>query len=109
MSLTVHPRSYNAHPMGMVISTVTAMSTFHPEANPALAGQDVYKDEVVRNKQIHRILGTMPTIAAYAYRHRIGRPYVDPSQAGLTYCENFLYMLDKLSNPAYKPNAKLAK
>jgi len=100
---------YNAHPMGMVISTVTAMSTFHPEANPALAGQDVYKSEAVRNKQIHRILGTMPTIAAYAYRHRIGRPYVDPSQAGLTYCENFLYMLDKLSNPSYRPNAKLAK
>ena len=64
---------YDAHPMGMVISTITAMSTFHPEANPALAGQNVYNDDRVRNKQIHRILGTIPTISAFAYRQRIGR------------------------------------
>src|SRR4051812_45453599 len=61
---------YNAHPMGMFIATVSSMSTLHPEANPALAGQDVYKSVKLRNKQIHRILGTMPTIAAFAYRHR---------------------------------------
>ena len=57
----------------MVISTITAMSTFHPEANPALTNQDVYKDEKLRNKQIHRLLGSVPTISAFAYRHRIGR------------------------------------
>jgi citrate synthase len=99
---------YDAHPMGMVISAVSAMSTYHPEANPALVGQNVYNDINVRNKQVHRILGTMPTIAAYAYRHRIGRPYVNPSSS-LTYTENFLYMLDKLSNKEYKPHPRLAR
>jgi citrate synthase len=100
---------YDSHPMGMVISTITAMSTFHPEANPALRGQSIYNDERVRNKQVHRILGTMPTIAAYAYRHRIGRHYVEPSTANLTYCENFLYMLDRLSNVNYRPHPRLAR
>ncbi len=100
---------YDAHPMGMVISTVNAMSTFHPEANPALAGQAVYKQKTLRNKQIHRILGTMTTIAAFAYRHRIGRPYVNPSSGNLSYTENFLYMLDKLSNTSYRPHPELAR
>jgi citrate synthase len=99
---------YDAHPMGMVIATITAMSTFHPEANPALASQNVYDNEKMRNKQIHRILGTMPTIAAYAYRHRIGRPLVDP-QSNMSYCENFMFMLDKLSNPNYRPHPRLAR
>ena len=49
---------------GNVYSTMAAMSTMHPSANPALAGQDVYKDEKIRNKQIHRLLGCAPTIAA---------------------------------------------
>jgi len=99
---------YDSHPMGMIISTLAAMSTFHPEANPALQGQNVYDDKVLRNKQIHRIIGTMPTIAAYAYRHRIGRPYVDPGQ-GLGYAENFLYMIDKYSHENYKPHPVLVK
>eukprot|EP00475_Leptophrys_vorax_P023660 TRINITY_DN3241_c0_g1_i4.p1 TRINITY_DN3241_c0_g1~~TRINITY_DN3241_c0_g1_i4.p1 ORF type:complete len:413 (-),score=124.22 TRINITY_DN3241_c0_g1_i4:74-1312(-) len=100
---------FNSHPMGMLISTVAAMSTLHPEANPALAGQDIYKSIDVRNKQIHRIIGTIPTIAAFAYRHRIGRPYVNPSYNNLSYCENFMYMLDQLSNPNYKPHPRLAR
>lgn len=102
---------YDAHPMGMLISSVSSMSTFHPEANPALAGQDVYNDITLRNKQIHRIIGTIPTIAAYAYRHRIGRPFVDPVDIneGLTYAENFMYMLDKLSHKNYKPHPRLAR
>jgi citrate synthase len=100
---------YNSHPMGMLISSVAALSTLHPEANPALAGQEIYKSLDVRNKQIHRILGTMPTIAAFAYRHRIGRPYVNPSYNSLSYCENFMFMLDQLSNPNYRPHPKLAK
>jgi citrate synthase len=100
---------YDAHPMGMVISTITAMSTFHPEANPALTTQDVYKDEKLRNKQVHRLLGTVPTISAFAYRHRIGRPLVNPAGKNLSYCENFLYMLDKLSHVNYKPHPKLAR
>jgi citrate synthase len=102
---------YDAHPMGMLISSVSAMSTFHPEANPCLAGQDVYNDIELRNKQIHRILGTIATVAAFAYRHRIGRPYVDPAPAesGFSYPEGFLFMLDKMSQPDYKPHPRLAR
>jgi citrate synthase len=102
---------YNAHPMGMVISAVAAMGTFYPEANPSLAGQDIYKDLDVRQKQIHRMLGTMPTIAAHAYRHRIGRPFVDPAppERRYSYAENFLYMLDRMGHTHYKPNPRLAK
>lgn len=100
---------YDAHPMGMVISTVAAMSTLHPEANPALAGQSVYDDRVLRNKQIHRMVGTIPTIAAHAYRQRIGRHYVSPSHHDLSYTENFLYMMDQMSNPDYRPHPVLAK
>lgn len=99
---------FNAHPMGMLMTTISAMSTFHPEANPSLAGQDVYNDKKMRNKQIHRMLGTMPTLAAFAYRHRIGRPYENPSP-DLGYTENFLYMLDKLNHKDYKPHPKLSK
>lgn len=99
---------YNAHPMGMMVSTMAAMSTLHPEANPALAGQQCYNDLRLRNKQIHRILGTIPTLAAFAYRHRIGRPYNNPAE-GLGYSENFLYMLDKLSHVDYKPHPTLAR
>lgn len=102
---------YDAHPMGVLVSSLAAMSTFHPEANPALAGSDIYKDKESRNKQIHRLVGTLPTIAAFAYRHRAGRPYVDPAPAArnLTYTENFMYMLDKLSDEPYTPNPRLAK
>jgi citrate synthase len=99
---------YNAHPMGMLVSSVAAMSTFHPEANPALSGQNVYDSKALRNKQIHRLLGNMPTIAAYSYRHRIGRPLVDPIE-GLNYTENFLYMMDKLGHINYRPHPTLAR
>mgnify|MGYP000738807590 CR=1 FL=1 len=55
--------NYDAHPMGMFISSMAAMSTFHPEANPALHGADLFiKDEKLRNKQIVRILGKAATI-----------------------------------------------
>ena len=69
---------YDAHPMGMLVSTLAAVSTLHPEANPALAGEKVYNDKKIRNKQIHRLLGNVPTLAANAYRHRIGRSYNKP-------------------------------
>jgi len=99
---------YDAHPMGMLVSTVAAISTFHPEANPALAGQNVYDDKKSRNKQIHRMLGIIPTIAANSYRHRIGRSYNKP-QSHLGYVENFLYMLDHLQEAKYKPHPKLVR
>lgn len=101
---------YDAHPMGMLATTVCALGTLQPGANPALAGQDVYQDKKLRNKQLHRLIGSMPTMAAFAYRHRMGKPYVaPPSHLKLTYAENFLYMLDKLTNSNYMPNKKLAK
>jgi len=100
---------YDAHPMGMLITTISSLGTVHPEANPALAGQDVYSSQTVRNKQIHRLIGCMPTLASFAYRHRMGRPYVYSSHNNLSYTEQFLYMIDKYSNPDYKPHPELAK
>jgi len=101
---------YDAHPMGMMMSAIAALGTFHPEANPALAGQSVYNNKLMRNKQIYRLIGVMPTIAAFAYRHRIGRPYVDPDTTGrLSYEENYLYMLDNLGDSNYTPHPVLAK
>jgi citrate synthase len=85
------------------------LGTVHPEANPALSGQQVYKDVEVRNKQIHRIIGTVPTMSAFAYRHRMGRPYSYPSHHDLGYAENFLFMMDRYSNPNYKPHPVLTK
>lgn len=72
------------------------MSTFHPEANPSLAGTNIYLESKggtkIINKQIKRIIGKATTIAANAYRHRIGRDF-NPPQNNLGYAENFLYML----------------
>ena len=64
---------YDAHPMGMLATTVCAMGTIQSDANPALRGQDVYNDKNLRNKQLHRLIGSMPTMAAFAYRHRMGK------------------------------------
>merc|ERR1719232_2008383 len=84
---------YDAHPMGMLATMFAAIGTKQPEANPALAGQSVYNDPMMRNKQIHRIVGIVPTVAAYCYRHRMGRPFVNPSHQKMSYTENFMYML----------------
>eukprot|EP00029_Vermamoeba_vermiformis_P005842 TRINITY_DN2139_c0_g1_i1.p1 TRINITY_DN2139_c0_g1~~TRINITY_DN2139_c0_g1_i1.p1 ORF type:complete len:506 (-),score=168.70 TRINITY_DN2139_c0_g1_i1:120-1637(-) len=99
---------YDAHPMGILISSISAMGTFYPDANPALQGSDLYQDPAMRNKQIFRILGKIPTIAACAYRHRIGRPYNNPVNY-LSYVENFMYMLDRLSENNYRPHPVLAR
>ncbi|ORZ40660.1 citrate synthase family member [Catenaria anguillulae PL171] len=99
---------YDAHPMGMLVSAVAALETFHPEASTDLQGDHIYSSDALRNKQIFRLLGKMPTIAACAYRHRIGRPYNYPKN-GLGYTENFLYMLDSLGETDYKPNPVLAR
>ncbi|KAL5034734.1 citrate (Si)-synthase [Batrachochytrium dendrobatidis JEL423] len=98
---------YDAHPMGMLVSAIAAMSTFHPEASTALCGEDIYENESMVNKQIFRCLGKLPTLAACAYRHRIGRSYNTPSNE-LEYTENFLYMLDRLSETNYTPHPQLA-
>lgn len=100
--------SYDAHPMGMLISSIAALSTFYPEANSALQGEQVFQNAKLRNKQIFRIIGKLPTIAACAYRHRIGRPYNQPSEL-LSYTENFLNMLDRLSERNHYPNVVLSR
>lgn len=87
---------YDAHPMGMLVSTVGALSTFYPEAK-------AIKDPVIRRKQIHRLIAKMPTIAAFAYRHSIGLPYAYPDN-DLSYTGNFLNMLFKMTEVKYKPN-----
>lgn len=93
---------YDAHPMAMITSSFAAMGSLFPEQNPALAGQDIYKSADVRNKQIARIIGAGPTLAAMGYRHRLGRPMVVPNPS-LSYTENFLYMLDVMGEgPNYK-------
>jgi len=92
---------YDAHPMGILISSVAAMSTFHAEARNV-------DDPEVREKQIWRILGKLPTIAAFAYRVRIGRPhnYPDISRG---YAGNFLYMLDYMNERDYEVPPALSR
>lgn len=108
LSELMHSFRYDAHPMGMLVSSVAAMGTFYPDANPALQGTDVMNSKQVVFKQIVRLIGKMPTIAAYAYRHRIGRPFNAPDSS-LSYTENFLAMLDRLQEPSYRPNPRLAR
>jgi len=92
---------YDAHPMGILISSVAAMSTFHAEARNV-------NDPEIREKQIWRILGKLPTIAAFAYRVRIGRPhnYPDISRG---YAGNFLYMLDYMNEHDYEVHPALSR
>ena len=92
---------YDAHPMGILISTVAALSTFYPES------KDI-RNEAVRHDQIHRLIAKMPTIAALAYRHSEGSPYTYPDN-DLSYCGNFLRMMFKMTERNYKPNPILEK
>jgi citrate synthase len=87
---------YDAHPMGMFISTVAALSTFYPESNQV-------RNPGVRLKQIHRLIAKVPTIAAFSYRHNRGLPYVYPDN-DLSYTGNFLSMLDKMTQAKYQPD-----
>ena len=100
---------YDAHPMGILVAMLSAVSTFYPDSNPALqGGAGVYKDQGVMNKQIYRLLGKMPTLAANSYRHRMGREFNMPSSK-LGYVENFLYMMDRLNESDYRPHPKLVR
>jgi citrate synthase len=85
---------YDAHPMGVFLSTVGAFSTFYPDAKKIF-------DEESRKKQIHRLIAKVPTIAAYAYRHSIGRPYVYPDN-DLSFTGNFLNMLFRMTELKYQ-------
>lgn len=92
---------YDAHPMGMVISAVAALSTFYPDA------RNVF-DEDSRRKQTWRLIGKMPTMAAFAYRHSLGMPYVYPDN-DLSYPGNFLNMIFRTTELQYRPNPTLER
>ena len=92
---------YDAHPMGILMSTVAALATFYPEAHNIA-------DPKCRRKQIVRLIGKMPTLAAYAYRHRLGMPYVYPDPE-LGYTQNYMNMLWRRTEPRYAANPVLAR
>ena len=92
---------HDAHPMGMFISTVAALSTFYPDANKV-------DDAENRLAQIKRLIAKVPTIAAFSYRHHRGLPYVYPDN-DLTYTGNFLNMMFKMTEAKYKPNRALER
>jgi citrate synthase len=92
---------YDAHPMGMVISTIAALSTFYHDA------KDIF-NPASRRKQMYRLIGKMPTIAAFSYRHTLGMPYVYPDN-DLSYPGNVLNMLFRTSETRYRPNPTLER
>ena len=92
---------YDAHPMGIFLSTVGALSTFYPDAKHIF-------DKTSRLRQTHRLIAKVPSIAAYAYRHSIGRPYVYPDN-DLSFAGNFLNMLFKMTELKYQPNPVLTR
>jgi citrate synthase len=92
---------YDAHPMGMLISTIAGLSTFYPDAKHIF-------DAESRKKQTYRLIGKMPTLAAFAYRHTLGMPYVYPDNE-LSYTGNFLNMLFRTSETRYRPNPTLER
>jgi len=92
---------YDAHPMGMLISTIAALSTFYPDA------KNIF-DAESRRKQTYRLIGKMPTLAAFAYRHSLGMPYSYPDNE-LSYPGNFLNMLFKTTELKYRPNPTLER
>ncbi len=92
---------HDAHPLGMFISVVAALSTFYPEAREV-------QDADNRLYQILRLIAKVPTIAAFSYRHNRGLPYVYPDN-DLSYTGNFLSMMFKLGGSRYKPNPILER
>ncbi len=124
---------YNAHPTSMLIALLAATSTLHPESNPALMGETLYKSgphenklesypikatspttepseavrDFVRDKQIYRMIGKISTLTAAVYRHRLGRPYNEPKSDARSYAENLLYMIDKLNEVDFQPDPVL--
>jgi citrate synthase len=90
---------HDAHPMGILVGTVGALSTFYPEAKN-------FADPVNRRLQMARLIAKMPTLAAFASRHSRGLPYVYPNNE-FSYAGNFLNMMWRMSEPKYEPNATL--
>src|ERR1700704_2194090 len=92
---------YDAHPMGIFLSTVGALSTFYPDAKQIF-------DKNSRLRQTQRLIAKVPSIAAYAFRHSIGRPYIYPDN-DLSFTGNFLNMLFRMTELKYQPNPVLVK
>ena len=92
---------HEAHPMGVLISTVGALSTFYPEAKKIFNIKS-------RQDQTYRLISKMPTLAAFAYRHSLGLPYSYPDN-DLSYTGNFLNMMFKMTELKYKPNPVLER
>jgi citrate synthase len=92
---------YDAHPMGMLVASVGALSTFYPDASRI-------RDEGVRDIQIIRLLAKMPTLAAFAFRHNMGQPYVYPDN-DLGYAGNFLSMMYRMTELKYQPDPRLER
>ncbi len=92
---------YDAHPMGIFLSTLGALSTFYPDA------KQIFNEESKRKQRL-RLIAKVPSIAAYAYRHSIGRPYVYPDN-DLSFTGNFLNMLFKMTELKYQPSRVLER
>ena len=92
---------YDAHPMGMLVASTGALSTFYPEAAQV-------DDEQIRQQQIVRLIAKMPTLAAFAFRHSHGQPYVYPDN-NLSYTGNFLSMLYKMTEISYQHDPRLER
>ena len=92
---------YDAHPMGMLVSAVAALSTFYPDA------KDIF-DPSLRHKQIIRLIAKMPTLAAAAHRFSVGMPFVYPDNS-LDFTSNFLSMMWKVAEPRFEADPVLAK
>jgi len=90
---------HDAHPMSMLVSSIAALSTFYPDAK-------VNRDGGHRELQIYRLMAKVPTLAAFAYRHRLGQPYVYPDN-DLAYVANFLNMVRRATELKYKPEPTL--
>ena len=92
---------YDAHPMGMLLATVGALSTFYPTSKDIRDDRERYISTV-------RLIAKMPTLAAFAYRHQLGLPYVYPDN-DLDYPSNFLSMLFRMTEPRYEPDHRLVR
>jgi citrate synthase len=92
---------HDAHPMGILVGTVGALSTFYPDA------KDIFSPEC-RQKQVYRLIAKMPTLAAFAYRHSRGMPYAYPDNE-LSYSGNFLNMMFKMTEVKYRPDPVLER
>ena len=92
---------YDAHPMGMLLASVGALSTFYPESRNI-------SDSDNRHMQVVRLIAKMPTLGAWSFRHAQGKPYVYPDN-DLSYAANFLAMLFKMSEGKYEADERLVK